>query len=414
MTSFYNDNAPFAVEWLRNLIRDGVIDDGVVDSRSVTEVSAADILGFRQCHFFGGIAGWAEAFRIAGLSGIKGVWSASMPCQPISGAGKRGGEKDKRHLWPEFYPLVSECRPSIMFGEQSGSKDGREWIDGVSLDLEELGYVVGSSDLCAAGIGAPHIRQRIYWGAVRLADTGSSECDWWNQSVWQHWRALYASDGSDHGRLANSEHDAGCSKHVNEQGRRAPSATDSTECSGSDDGMGDTTCDNERRDQLRRAGPSFGIAIGGSGSGMVDAISQGLEGYAGNGYRGSEPGRIEPGETGPTSTSDPWGDWYPVFCRDGKTRRVGRAVQPLAHGVPRNLGSLQSALEGMGLDAKRAKAMRKWAGSRLAKAGRNRVGRLQCFGNAIVPPLAAQFIQLFLKSFFESIHCERKPINAVK
>src|SRR5690606_33608824 len=39
-------------------------------------------------------------------------------------------------------------------------------------------YAVGAADLCAAGIGAPHIRQRLYWGAVRLADTddrGSQE-----------------------------------------------------------------------------------------------------------------------------------------------------------------------------------------------------------------------------------------------
>jgi hypothetical protein len=39
----------------------------------------------------------------------------------------------------------------------------RLWLAGVRADLEELGYVVGSADLCAAGVGAPHIRQRIFW-----------------------------------------------------------------------------------------------------------------------------------------------------------------------------------------------------------------------------------------------------------
>jgi DNA (cytosine-5)-methyltransferase 1 len=33
--------------------------------------------------------------------------------------------------------------------------------------LESLGYEVGAADLCAAGVGAPHIRQRLYWMAHR-------------------------------------------------------------------------------------------------------------------------------------------------------------------------------------------------------------------------------------------------------
>src|SRR5690606_34646705 len=42
---------------------------------------------------------------------------------------------------------------------------GREWLAGVRADLEALGYAVGAADLCAAGVGAPHIRQRLYWVA---------------------------------------------------------------------------------------------------------------------------------------------------------------------------------------------------------------------------------------------------------
>jgi len=34
---------------------------------------------------------------------------------------------------------------------------------GVRTDLEAVGYGVGGADLCAAGVSAPHIRQRIYW-----------------------------------------------------------------------------------------------------------------------------------------------------------------------------------------------------------------------------------------------------------
>jgi DNA (cytosine-5)-methyltransferase 1 len=182
MSSFYNDNDPFAVEWMRNLIRDGVIDDGRVDDRSVTEISAADVLGYRHCHFFAGIAGWAKAFRIAGLTGVSGVWSASLPCQPVSSAGKRHGASDERHMWPEFYPLISECKPAAIFGEQSASHDGRDWIDGVSLDLEELDYAVAAADLPACSVAAPHKRQRLYWVAWNT-DTQSEFARWCRASV---------------------------------------------------------------------------------------------------------------------------------------------------------------------------------------------------------------------------------------
>ena len=36
------------------------------------------------------------------------------------------------------------------------------WLSSVRADLESLGYAVGAADLCAAGVGAPHIRQRLF------------------------------------------------------------------------------------------------------------------------------------------------------------------------------------------------------------------------------------------------------------
>lgn len=57
-----------------------------------------------------------------------------------------------------------------MFGEQVSSKDGLGWLDLVSSDLEGAGYAIGALNSCAAGVGAPHIRQRLYFGAERLAD----------------------------------------------------------------------------------------------------------------------------------------------------------------------------------------------------------------------------------------------------
>lgn len=36
-------------------------------------------------------------------------------------------------------------------------------LTGVRADLETVGYACGAADLCAAGVGAPHIRQRLWW-----------------------------------------------------------------------------------------------------------------------------------------------------------------------------------------------------------------------------------------------------------
>jgi len=36
--------------------------------------------------------------------------------------------------------------------------------------MEALGYAVGAADLCAAGIGAPHIRQRLWFVGLAYSD----------------------------------------------------------------------------------------------------------------------------------------------------------------------------------------------------------------------------------------------------
>ena len=124
-------------------------------------------------HFFAGIGGWPLALQLAGYDGP--VWTGSCPCQPFSAAGKQKGTDDERHLWPAWRRLIQQRLPSIVFGEQVASPLGRQWLDAVSLDLEGMGYAVGAADLCAASIGAPHIRQRLWFvaihrGAVWLAD----------------------------------------------------------------------------------------------------------------------------------------------------------------------------------------------------------------------------------------------------
>lgn len=171
--NYYNDNDPFMANWIRCLIRDGFIPPGDVDERSINDVQPQDLEDYTQCHFFAGIGGWSLALQIAGWPTNEPVWTGSCPCQPLSGAGKREGEKDERHLWPEFYRLISECRPVRIFGEQVESGDGPEWLEGVSLDLEEIGYRVGAVGLPSACVGAPNIRHRSWW----VADSTGARCN---------------------------------------------------------------------------------------------------------------------------------------------------------------------------------------------------------------------------------------------
>ena len=171
MNTYYNEIDPFAAEWLRELIKAGHIAQGEVDERDIRDIVPSDLYGFRQCHFFAGIGGWSYALRLAGWPDDRPVWTGSCPCQPFSQAGQGKGAADERHLWPAFHHLIKECRPHTVFGEQVGSKAGRQWLDLVHDDLEGENYAVGATVIPACGVGAPHIRQRIWFVAERVENT---------------------------------------------------------------------------------------------------------------------------------------------------------------------------------------------------------------------------------------------------
>lgn len=173
---YYNEFDPFAAEWLRNLIAAGEIPAGDVDTRSIKEVQPDDLIGYTQCHFFAGIAGWGLAARIANFPEDRELWTGSCPCQPFSNAGQGGGTDDPRHLWPDFFRLIRARRPALVMGEQVASALGRAWFDGVASDLEGEDYACRAVDIPACAVDTPHIRSRLYWIArasgVGQADAG--------------------------------------------------------------------------------------------------------------------------------------------------------------------------------------------------------------------------------------------------
>jgi DNA (cytosine-5)-methyltransferase 1 len=163
MTAYYNENDKTCAEWTRRLIRSGSIADGVVDERDIRDVCPADLRGFTQCHFFSGIALWCCALRLAGWPDDRPVWTGSLPCEPFAAPGKRTGFADQRHVWPDWFWLIEQCRPCVVFGEQSAGGHGLLWLDLILTDMEARGYACGAVDFPSAGVGAPCIRQRLWW-----------------------------------------------------------------------------------------------------------------------------------------------------------------------------------------------------------------------------------------------------------
>jgi len=151
--NYYNDNDPYVCAWTAELIKQGVIPNGVVECADIRGIKAESLIKYTQVHLFCGIGVWAYALQQAGWDKDRPVWTLSCPCQPFSAAGKRKGFNDERHLWPTVFVLISKCRPVTVFGEQVASKDGLAWLDIVHADLEGAGYAVGTADICAAGFG---------------------------------------------------------------------------------------------------------------------------------------------------------------------------------------------------------------------------------------------------------------------
>ncbi len=321
MTAFYNENDPFAAQWLRNLITAGHIAPGVVDERSIEDVTPDDLRGFTQCHFFAGIGVWSLSLRRAGWPDDKPVWTGSCPCQPFSAAGKGNGFADERHLWPAFFHLISECKPGAIFGEQVASKDGLGWLDLVQTDLEATNYAVGAVDLCAAGFGAPHIRQRLFW----VADSDNAGLEGW-KGMPERSTECPAGSGSMDGRMA---HTTG----GEQSGSRNQRKTGRNEYSNGSEisRVGVTNSERCQGIEIKRDGKDA----------MSETTGSGCDCY-----------------TGPTNGYWRDADW--LLCRDDKWRPVEPGTFPLADGV----------------------------------AGR--VGKLRAYGNAIVAPVAEEFIRAYM------------------
>ncbi len=278
MKAYYNEFDKKPATWLRELGKRGLITEGLVDETSIKDLTSVPE-GFARYHFFSGIGGWDYALKLSGWPSNIPVWTGSCPCQPFSTAGKGLGESDPRHLWPDFFRLISKHRPPIIFGEQVASAAGRQWLSGIRFDLETLGYAVGAADLCASGVGAPHIRQRLYWMAHSVND----------RTV----RRIGNSFGEEGARKVKGPHVG-----TNEARNRCPAC------------------------RMAHA-HDFGRCPG-----------HGKEGNKGEEVRLRSSANLGNG-------GEAWSKFDLILCSDGKKRRIEPGLAPLAHGVPGRVGLLR-------------------------------------------------------------------------
>lgn len=340
MIAYYNEIDKYRRRVLEIMIERGEIAPGVVDGRSIKDVRIGDLQklyaqGVRGFHFFvGGTAGWPDALRQAGWPDDREVWTGSCPCQPFSVAGKHRGLADERHLWPDWWRLIQEFRPPVIYGEQVEGRDGIEWLSVVLSDLESVGYEVAPFDLPAAGVGAPHRRQRLYF--VARSDAQSKHELRIRESV----ESKQGAPGRHGGRNGSSRQPDG------EYGGLWPEAG--------------------------RAPESGWTGAGNGSDSVADAVEKGLEGIRRPGIDRGEPGRLYQGPKGSIRTEligfGPWADveFRPCIDRDKegriKYRPIKPGIQPVAHG------------------------------------DKGRTNILSASGDGIVPELAKTFVRAFMES----------------
>lgn len=400
--NYYSEFDPLTAAWLRQLIADKLIPHGEVDERDIRDVTANDLRGYVQCHFFAGIGGWSRALALAGWEGP--CWTGSCPCPPFSSAGKKkrcpecGGESpipcprrtgfficgvcehawyaDDRHLWPEFWRLIRDGGPSVVFGEQVASGDGRTWLSGVRGSLEILGYAVGCADLCAAGVRAPHPRQRLWW----VADATGSRCWGGQQATPEVGKTDSHSTGGPQSSVAGELPGgpegcgttrglangivAGLEGHGGDgddrgESRRVSAGPPGSASESGGDGQLDDTLRGGRAARAREVQSGRNAAERPSGPCSM-ADSDGTEQGNGGLQRGGEL-RQQPQDGGDGF----WDAFDIVVCRDvwkdgrNKARRVEPGTFPLASGIS------------------------------------GRVGLLRGYGNSIVPQVASEFIKAY-------------------
>lgn len=111
---------------------------------------------------------WPHVKRYGDIKRLKGgelekvdVIAGGFPCQPVSTAGQRKGEKDERWLWHEFRRIIRALRPEYIVVENVPGLLNMG-LNIVLGDLVSCGYDCEWESIPAIAFGAPHQRYRVF------------------------------------------------------------------------------------------------------------------------------------------------------------------------------------------------------------------------------------------------------------
>ncbi len=290
------------------------------------------------------------------------------PCQPVSLAGQRRGDKDDRWLWPEALRLVEEIHPAWCLFENPPGFLSMGFDETVSY-LESQGYEVQAFIIPACGVDAPHRRDRVWIVAYadgRKHEPGSTQPDK---------RTVAGCDGRENGTMAYS---ASRKDNGRERGNMAEAAAgrqsiDSTVDIGRED-VADTSIEGNGRLSIQPGGSQQANADTDRSSGsnvMADSCQPEHRGLSRPG-RGNGEHEEAPGDGG-RRTGQADGEW-------STESRLG----VLADGLPAIMAGLEWPTEP---DI-----------PRVATGIKDRVNKLKALGNAVVP----QIVEIFGRMIMEA------------
>jgi DNA (cytosine-5)-methyltransferase 1 len=414
---YHNEIDPYAAQWIRNLMKAGLIPEGEVDERSITAVSPDEIRGFRRWHFFSGIGGWSLALRLAGWPDDREICTGSAPCQPFSVAGKGKGTDDHRHLWPDFFRIIVSLRPAVCMGEQVHAAARQGWLDGVLADLESIGYAGDALSVPACAVNAPHRRDRLWWCAEdRSIVLGHGHGQGLAQRAMQS-GVRSGETGSPEGQDAGDADDAVGIPVVQSgiaagrrESRGIPSAEDqlseARQCYGDQpdgsesSGGGDYPDRDDAHAHAHVSGSSEGRQqrsgeFGGSGGAEGDRAWNNADPNTAE-WRQIASGRNDVYRTdaerqeitGGLPTHGSWDNCAWIICHDGKARRVGLSESGIRRLADDGRLGFCSPVVRTGIDAEITPL--------LAQGVKSRVGKLRAFGNMIVPQVAAEMLKAYM------------------
>ena len=298
------------------------------------------------------------------------VLCGGFPCQDLSYAGKGAGLAGERSgLWFEFARLIGELRPRFVVVENVTALVTCG-LDAVLGELAARGYDAIWFPLRASDVGAPHRRERVFiigWSQYRggVADAGRERGESWR------------NPGNLAGAAGNAESIASKWK------RRRDAAGDCV--SGQLVHPDNARLEGRRVRHSERPDERTARAAGGKGLADGDRLRESQP----QGRVSEERGRVVDDREAELADGDGtrWKERRRASekrggiakSKDGGARQPQSELGRASYGLPRYVDRWPS---------RSGEPQADWEAPRVAQGIKNRAGRLEALGNAVVPQVA--------------------------